>query len=133
GSIDTQLRAIDEDVLNGWIATSNYNITFSQFKKSTQTPEWLAQAYLLNFERPANQNQPARSTHARYWYNQLKGVGGSTVTGNIEALIKWFEDRRGKVRYSMSYLRTGPNYYDCSSAVFSALIAGGFRPPGSAL
>lgn len=131
--IDTQLRAIDEDVLNGWIATSNYNITFSQFKTSTQTPEWLAQAFLLNFERPANQNQPARSTHARYWYNQLKGVGGATVTGNIEALIKWFEDRRGKVRYSMSYLRTGPNYYDCSSAVFSALIAGGFRPPGSAL
>ena len=132
-SMDTQLKAIDEDVLYGWIPTSNYNLTFSQFKKSTQSPEWLAQAYLLNFERPAVQYQPARSTHARYWYNQLKGVGGSTVTGNIDAMIKWFEDRLGKVRYSMSYLRVGPHYYDCSSAVFSALIAGRFRPKGSVL
>ena len=132
-NMDTQLKAIDEDVLSGWIATGNYNLTFAQFKKSTQTPEWLAQAYLLNFERPYNQNQPARSTHARYWYNQLKGVGGSTATGNIDAMIKWFEDRLGKVRYSMSYLRSGPDYYDCSSAVFSALIAGGFRPKGSVL
>ena len=52
---------------------------------------------------------------------------------STEAVIKWFVDRLGKVRYSMSYLRTGPNYYDCSSAVFSALIAGGFRAPGSLL
>ena len=132
-SMDTQLKAIDEDVLYGWIPTANYNLTFSEFKKSTQSPEWLAQAYLLNFERPAVQYQPARSTHARYWYNQLKGVGGSTVTGNIDAMIKWFEDRLGKVKYSMSYLRVGPHYYDCSSAVFSALIAGGFRPKGSVL
>lgn len=132
-SMDTQLKAIDEDVLYGWIPTSNYNLTFSEFKKSTQSPEWLAQAYLLNFERPAVQYQPARSTHSRYWYNQLRGVGGSTVTGDIDAMIKWFEDRLGKVRYSMSYLRVGPYYYDCSSAVFSALIAGGFRPKGSVL
>lgn len=132
-AMDTQLKAIDEDALYGWIPTSNYNLTFSEFKKSTQSPEWLAQAYLLNFERPAVQYQPARSTHARYWYNQLKGVGGSTVTGDINAMIKWFEDRLGKVKYSMSYLRVGPHYYDCSSAVFSALIAGGFRPKGSVL
>lgn len=132
-SMDTQLKAIDEDVLRGWIPTSSYNLSFSEFKKSTQSPEWLAQAYLRNFERPAVQYQPARSTHARYWYNQLKGVGGSTVTGDIDAMIKWFEDRIGKVKYSMSYLRVGPNYYDCSSALFSALIAGGFRPKGSVL
>lgn len=52
---------------------------------------------------------------------------------DINAMIKWFEDRRGRVGYSMSYLRYGPNYYDCSSAVFSALIAGGFRQPNSVL
>ena len=34
-SMDTQLKAIDEDVLYGWIPTANYNLTFSEFKKST--------------------------------------------------------------------------------------------------
>ena len=41
--------------------------------------------------------------------------------------IKWFEDRIGKVNYSMDLdKRQGPDYYDCSSAVFTALIAAGF-------
>ncbi|EPH95574.1 bacteriophage peptidoglycan hydrolase [Enterococcus faecalis 06-MB-DW-09] len=43
---------------------------------------------------------------------------------NIEASISWFTQRRGKVRYSMS-ARMGPNSYDCSSAVYFALRAGG--------
>lgn len=42
-----------------------------------------------------------------------------------EAMIKWFDDRQGRVKYSMDY-RLGPNSYDCSSAVFYALEAGGF-------
>lgn len=45
----------------------------------------------------------------------------------IEKLIKWFQDRKGKVGYSMSSARSGPNYYDCSSAVYSALKYAGFK------
>lgn len=47
-----------------------------------------------------------------------------------ETVINWFEQRRGKVVYSMGN-RLGPNSYDCSSAVYFALIAGGFLNPGT--
>ena len=43
---------------------------------------------------------------------------------NMEQAIAWMEARRGKVTYSMDY-RNDPNSYDCSSAVYYALMAGG--------
>ena len=51
---------------------------------------------------------------------------------NLDAVISWFRTRQGKVTYDM-YNRLGPYSYDCSSAVFSALIAGGFLPVGTPL
>ena len=36
---------------------------------------------------------------------------------DIEKAIKWFENRKGKVSYSMEN-RNGPNSYDCSSSIF---------------
>ncbi|MGM0155371.1 hypothetical protein IGK30_003237 [Enterococcus sp. AZ178] len=50
--------------------------------------------------------------------------------GSINNMIQWFKDREGKVSYSQDG-RLGPNSYDCSSAVYFALIAGGFIPEGS--
>lgn len=47
-------------------------------------------------------------------------------------MIKWMEDRKGKVTYSMTS-RLGPTSYDCSSAVFNALIAGGFLPSNTGI
>lgn len=44
---------------------------------------------------------------------------------DINTMIGWMETRKGKVSYSMTN-RTGPYSYDCSSAVFYALAAGGF-------
>ena len=43
--------------------------------------------------------------------------------------IEWFEERKGKVTYSMSN-RYGPNSYDCSSAVYSALVYAGIFESG---
>ena len=51
---------------------------------------------------------------------------------NIEQAIAWMEARRGKVTYSMDY-RNGPNSYDCSSAVYYALMAGGASSAGWAV
>lgn len=48
---------------------------------------------------------------------------------NIEKMIQWMTDRKGKVTYSMN-ARLGPNSYDCSSAVYLALINGGFLNSG---
>lgn len=46
---------------------------------------------------------------------------------SIDSVIQWFEDKKGKVTYSMTD-RRGPNSYDCSSSVYYALIQGGFLP-----
>lgn len=75
--IDGQLNRLDYEVEFNlqWIATSEYPLSFTDFKNSKEKPEILAQAFLKNYERPANQNQPDRSTQARYWYDNLEGGG----------------------------------------------------------
>ena len=84
GDIISQLKRIEYEITNGlqWISTSEYPLSFKEFVVSKETPEYLAQAFLKNYERPADQNQPARSTQARYWYNLLYGStpepGGTT-------------------------------------------------------
>ncbi|MGL4696620.1 phage tail tip lysozyme [Enterococcus larvae] len=49
---------------------------------------------------------------------------------SIETMINWMEQRRGVVGYSMGD-RLGPNNYDCSSAVYFSLVAGGFLGAGT--
>ena len=51
---------------------------------------------------------------------------------NMEQAIAWMEARRGKVTYSMDF-RNGPNSYDCSSAVYYALISAGAISAGWAV
>lgn len=54
--------------------TTAYPLTASQFKTSTNSPEYLAYAFLYNYERPADKNQPQRKTDARKWYDYLSTV-----------------------------------------------------------
>jgi hypothetical protein len=83
GDINGQLHRLQYEIDNSlqWIATSSYDITFQQFKTNSTglSVEDLAQAFLLNYERPADQSQPERSTQARYWYDSLSGEGGSGI------------------------------------------------------
>lgn len=74
---DVQLQRIDWEVANNqqWIPTSQYPMSFQEFKVSTLTPEYLAQVFIRNYERPFVPNQPIRSTQARYWYDNLEGSG----------------------------------------------------------
>ncbi|WP_195854580.1 peptidoglycan amidohydrolase family protein [Aerococcus sanguinicola] len=73
------------------------------------------------------------SYNLQSWDKQIDKTGYvEVVSGKIDKLIEWFEQRKGKVGYSM-VARGGPNSYDCSSAVYSALIYAGFLPQGTAL
>lgn len=54
--------------------TTAYPETFNEYIKSTKEPEYLAYAWLNNYERPENINQPIRKTYARYWYEQFQGL-----------------------------------------------------------
>lgn len=84
--IDTQLKRIiwEKDNNVQYIPTSEYPMTFAQFAVSNESPETLAQVFLRNYERPANPNQPQRSTQARYWFDHLteNNGGGGDDGGN---------------------------------------------------
>lgn len=45
----------------------------------------------------------------------------------MDKVIEWFQQRQGRVSYSMDY-RNSPNSYDCSSAIYHALIYAGILP-----
>ena len=73
-SIDCQLNRILYEVENGiqWYQTSSYPISFSAFTQSTQSVNYLAAAFLYNYERPASYSTlSTRQTQANYWYNNL--------------------------------------------------------------
>lgn len=87
-----------------WIATDAYPLSFKAFSTSTQTPEYLAQAFLYNYERPASLDQPNRSTQAREWYEFIQGVSGespdtptptpSTGKSELSKLLLYFAGTR---------------------------------------
>ena len=80
--MDANLYRIIYEVENNiqWIATSTYNYSFYEFTQSIDTPYNLALAFLANYERPADPNQPARGTQAEYWYEYLGGLPTVTST-----------------------------------------------------
>lgn len=83
-SMESALQRIEYELANGlqYYPTDDYPLTFAQFKVSTQSPSYLAQAFLRNYERPADQTQPARSSQAEKWYNLLKGSEGGSEGGS---------------------------------------------------
>ena len=72
---DAQLIWIDTVTasVGQWIPTTQYPETFGEFKVSTQTPEYLADCFLKNFERPEEIDQPDRQQYARYWFDWWQG------------------------------------------------------------
>lgn len=74
--MDANLYRIIYEVENNiqWIATSQYNYSFSKFTQSTDTPYNLGLAFLANYERPADPKQFERGTQSEYWYEYLGGL-----------------------------------------------------------
>lgn len=72
---DAQLKWINEVTtsVGQWIPTAQYPESFDEFKVSKHTPEYLADCFLKNFERPAEIDQPDRQRYARYWYDWWEG------------------------------------------------------------
>ena len=66
-TMDAALQRIEYELANNlqYYPTDAYPLTFTQFKVSTQSPEYLANTFLHNYERPADSNQPNRATQAR--------------------------------------------------------------------
>lgn len=117
------------DALSGssgqWIATSAYNLSWSAFKKSSQTPEWLASAFLKNFERAGVEVESTRRSQARYYYNLLSKY--DTNSKAVESAVQWAinianDNSHG---YDQTH-RDGPDY-DCSSLICWAYYQAGLN------
>lgn len=73
-SMNTQIeRLLYEFKVGGYyvIMNENYNITANQFIKSIAEPEYLASAFMYNYEKPGVLAEIDRRTYARYWYDNL--------------------------------------------------------------
>ena len=81
--IDTQLARIIWEMENGvqYYPTDNYPETFKEFSTSEKSPEYLAGAFLYNYERPKSPNAQKRGEQARYWYNILSDIDPDWLLG----------------------------------------------------
>lgn len=88
GDIYTQIARICYELDHGlqWIPTEQYPISFAEFSKSKSNPEYLAQAFLFNYERPENLEQLNRSTQARHWYDFIIAMLGDEPPIDIPSL-----------------------------------------------
>lgn len=89
--MDNNLSRIIYELENNlqWIATSEFNFSFEEFSKSTDTPYNLAMAFLANYERPADPNQPSRGSQANEWFEYLDGVIPPTPITIRKNKFKW--------------------------------------------
>ena len=85
---DSQLARIDYEVEQNiqWISTPNYPETYSQFRASTKSMDYLVPCFTWNYERPnaesGQQSMPDRIAFAKRCLNELdfsgSGDGGGT-------------------------------------------------------
>lgn len=102
--IDVQLERMEWERANGeqYYKKPAYPITFDEFVTSTETPEYLAAAFLYNYERPKVPNEAPRAANARYWFNYLADldinwlpVVLSTQKRRLSLLLMYAATRRG--------------------------------------
>lgn len=76
-----------------WIKTSTYPITFAEFSVSTDNPYNLGMAFLYNYERPGDLDQPNRGRQAQEWFDYLGGVVPPPEPTEIRKLPIWMYGR----------------------------------------
>ena len=97
-----QLEKICEEVVDGsqWITTSFSGMSFEEFTKSNESPSFLSEVFIKNYERPLDSNQPDRYEKANYFYTLISGdlppVGGDDKKFKLK---KAFDIRNIKISY----------------------------------
>lgn len=68
-----QLKWIDElsEAKGQWIRTSSYDLSWDDYKASEKSAEYLASAFLKNFERAGVEVEEKRKEQAKTWYDWL--------------------------------------------------------------
>lgn len=118
---NAQLRWINEvtATFGQWIPTSTYNFSFANFKVSTESPEYLASAFLKNFERAGVEVEETRRSNARAWFEFFGGYSSENQQ-IINSAVEWAVNIANDDRYGYDQInRWGPDY-DCGTLVISA-------------
>ena len=75
-AVDTQCDLIESQLVNGgqYYSTYAYPLSATEFMHSTASPSYLADAWVHNYERPANYSSaPKREAAAEYFYGYFNG------------------------------------------------------------
>lgn len=80
GRIAPQTARINYEFENGiqYLPTGQYPLSSTEFKESTESPQYLTRAFMINYERPADQSeaaQAARAAQAEFWWENLDHTG----------------------------------------------------------
>ncbi|MGY3814036.1 LysM peptidoglycan-binding domain-containing protein [Globicatella sulfidifaciens] len=105
---------------------SRYGVTVAQLK---QWNPLLTSNYLLADQEIAvsdpEAGNPAKLGRATKNYLVINEASEKVTSEGVKKVLDWFKARENKTFYSMTD-RNGPNSYDCSSAVYYALINAGY-------
>lgn len=82
-TMDNNLSRIIYEIENGlqWIPTDEYPLSFASFTTSTETPSYLASAFLKCYERAGVEVEATRQANANEWYAFLTGKTPSNPSG----------------------------------------------------
>lgn len=100
-TMDNNIARIAYEVANNiqWIATSTYNMTFKEFSRSSKSPGELAKAFMVCYERPADQSASAlnrRASMAARWYQVISGQSTFVPRLNSDGMqgsFYWYSNR----------------------------------------
>lgn len=80
-----------------YIPTTQYPLSFSDFQTSTESPEYLASAWLKNFERAGVEVEEQRRANAAYWYEWINNHG--YIPGHVGNHVVLFKRHWIRRRY----------------------------------
>lgn len=84
-AMNSAIARLNWELANGeqYYPTAAYPLTFAEFKASTESPYYLAGAFLYNYERPAEPNPVLRGNQANAWYEYLSGGPAPPTPGPV--------------------------------------------------
>lgn len=84
-----------------YIPTAQYPLSFADFQTSTESPEYLASAWLKNFERAGVEVEEQRRQNARYWYEWIVNHAfiPTQLTSNVILFKRHLIYRKRRRRY----------------------------------
>lgn len=86
-TVNTQCRRIQWELENNeqYIKKKAYPLTFREYSQSNESVEYLAAAFVVNYERPRSPNLQKRGQYAREWCEK---VTGTTPTGETRYTVQ---------------------------------------------